>query len=134
MWCRTYFFNLCCDAYGWCNIISHFIVVLILSYASRLFHHTKAHVCNDVGGAHLNMCISIWGHIEIFMHIFRGSSSVSWLKLLYFIPPFLSPNWYCHQSQKKGEIKSASRPLNWFWWFLTITIWDMMLSIRCVLE
>ena len=104
VWCRIWYY-LSCDAYGWCNVISHFIVVLILSYASRLYYYTKALVCKGSGGAYLNMCIGIWGHFEIFMHIFRGSSSIFWLELLYFIPPFLSPNWYCHQSPKRGRLK-----------------------------
>ena len=94
-----------CDAYGWCNVISHFIVVMILSYASRILHHTKAQICNVVGGAHLNMCIGIWGHFEIFMHIFRGELFYLLIRILVFYSSFLSPNWYCHQSPKRGRLK-----------------------------
>ena len=119
---------------GWCNIISHFICMLILSYASRLYSHTKAHICNVLGGVRLNMCIGIWGHFEIFMHIFRGSSSISWLEFLYFIPPFFSLNWYCQQSPKRGEIESASRPLINFGDFWQSQFRDMMLSRKCMQE
>ena len=119
---------------GWCNVISHFICVLILSYASRIYSHTKAHVCNALGGVHLNMCIGIWGHFEIFMHIFRGSSPISWFTIHALYSSLYEPKLVLSSITKKGEIESASTPLNWFWWFLTITIWDMMLSIRCVQE
>ena len=119
---------------GWCNVISHFICVLILSYASRIYSHTKAHICNALGGVHLNMCIGIWGHFETFMHIFRGSSPISWFTFHAFYSFLYEPKLVLSSIPKKGEIESASRPLNWFWWFLTITIWDMMFSIRCMQE
>ena len=119
---------------GWCNVISHFICVLILSYASRLYSYTKAHICNVLGGVRLNMYIGIWGHFEIFMHILRGSSPISWFIFHAFYSSLYEPKLVLSSITKKGEIESASRPLNWFWWFLTITIWDMMLSIRCVQE
>ena len=119
---------------GWCNVIYHFIYVLILSYASRIYSHTRAHICNVQRGVHLNMCIGIWGHFELFVHIFRGSSPISWFTFHTFYSSLYEPKLILSSITKRGEIESTSRPLNWFWWFLTITIWDMMLSIRCVQE
>ena len=94
-----------CDAYGWCNVISHFIVVMILPYASWILHHTKAQICNVVGGAHFNMCIGIWGHFKIFMHIFRGSSPISCLEFLNFILPFWVQIGIAINHQKRGRLK-----------------------------
>jgi hypothetical protein len=74
-------------------------------------HHTWALPCKVLGGVHLNMCIGIWDHFELYMHIFRGSSSIllffnSWI---LFFP--CESKLVLSSITKKGEIESASRPL-----------------------
>ena len=119
---------------GWCNVIYHFICVLILSYASRIYSHTKAHVCNALRGVHLNMCIRIWGRFEIFMHIFRGSSPISWFTFHAFYSSLYEPKLVLSSITKKGEIESASRPLIDFGDFWQSQFGDMMLWRKCVQE